>query len=39
LLYFIEKLNDHLNIVAELYTESQIKSQDIQSAINEDLES
>jgi CRP-like cAMP-binding protein len=39
LLYFIEKLNDHLNIVAELYTESQIKSRDIQSAINEDLES
>jgi len=38
LLYFIEKLNDHLNIVAELYTESQIKSQDIQSAINEDPE-
>lgn len=34
LLHFIEKLNEHLNIVAELYAESQIKSQDIQSAIN-----
>ncbi|MFP4020807.1 MAG: Crp/Fnr family transcriptional regulator, partial [Halanaerobium sp.] len=38
LLYFIEKLNEHLNIVAELYAESQIKSQDIQSAIKEDLD-
>jgi len=36
LLHFIEKLNEHLNIVAELYAESQIKSQDIQSAINEE---
>jgi CRP-like cAMP-binding protein len=38
LLHFIEKLNEHLNIVAELYAESQIKSQDIQSAINEEIE-
>ena len=36
LLHFIEKLNEHLNIVAELYAESQIKSQDIQSAIDEE---
>jgi CRP-like cAMP-binding protein len=36
LLYFIEKLNKHLNIIAELYTETQIKSQDIESAIQEE---
>lgn len=36
LLNFIDKLNEHLNIIAELYSESQIKSQDIQSAINEE---
>jgi len=36
LLFFLEKLNDHLNILAELYAESQIKSQDIETAIKED---
>ncbi len=36
LLYFIEKLNKHLNIIAELYAETQIKTQDIESAIQEE---
>jgi CRP-like cAMP-binding protein len=38
LLHFIDKLNEHLNIVSELYAESQLKSQDIQSAITSDEE-
>ncbi|MGM0601994.1 MAG: cyclic nucleotide-binding domain-containing protein [Bacillota bacterium] len=33
LLYFIEKLNEHLELIADLYAESQYKTQDIQSAI------
>jgi len=33
LLHFIEKLNEHLELIADLYAETQHKTQDIQSAI------
>ncbi|RCW49880.1 MULTISPECIES: cyclic nucleotide-binding domain-containing protein [unclassified Halanaerobium] len=33
LLYFMEKLNEHLKLITDLYAESQHKTQDIQSAI------